>query len=101
MAEVAEIHPHLPRVDHSWTTGTIMAAATSAMSMLTMLGTIVWFSAHLDGTVRIIPDIQKQQIINSESIAVLQSQMNYTNIRYAEIQLALAKINEKLDRRDK
>lgn len=84
-----------------WTTGTILASTTSILSLLAMIGSVIWYSAKLDSIVQYIPDIQRTQVANTESIIVLQQQQRYTDARYVEIQTSLAKINEKLDRRYK
>lgn len=92
---------HLPSVENSWTTGTILASATSIMSLLAMIGSIIWYSAKLDSVVQYVPEMQKTQVANTEDILILQQQQRFTDSRYIEIQTQLAKINDKLDRRDK
>ena len=84
-----------------WTTGTILASTTSILSLVAMIGSVIWYSAKLDSIVQYIPDIQRKQISNTESIIVLQSQQRYTDARYVEIQASLAKIYDKLDREHK
>ena len=84
-----------------WTTGTILASTTSILSLLAMIGSVIWYSAKLDSIVQYIPDLQRKQISNTESIIVLQSQQRYTDARYVEIQASLAKIYDKLDREHK
>ena len=84
-----------------WTTGTILASTTSIWSLLAMIGSVIWYSAKLDSIVQYIPDLQRKQISNTESIIVLQSQQRYTDARYVEIQASLAKIYDKLDREHK
>lgn len=93
-------------IDHNnqqskWTTGTILASATSILSLLAMIGSVIWYSAKLDSIVQYIPDLQRNQVANTESIIVLQQQQRYTDARYVEIQASLAKIYDKLDREHK
>jgi hypothetical protein len=89
----------IPHVRNSWTLGTVLAATTSVMSLLSMLIGGVWFAARLDESTKNIPAIILQVNQRARDVAVLQNQQHYTDMRYAEIMTELAKINEKLDRR--
>lgn len=89
---------HLPHVHNTWTIGTVLAAATSVTSLLSMLIGGVWFAARLDESTKNIPTIVRQQGEQAQAIAVLQDQQHYTDMRYAEIMLQLTTINQKLDR---
>jgi hypothetical protein len=91
----------MPPIKNSWSTGTILASLTSILSLLTVIGSIIWYSARVGYVVDNIPptisNIKTRQESHDADIAVLKNQMQYTNVRYAEIQLELAKINDKLD----
>jgi len=89
---------HLPHVQNTWTVGTVLAAATSVTSLLSMLIGGVWFAARLDESTKNIPTLVRQQGEQAQAIAVLQDQQHYTDMRYAEIMAQLTTINQKLDR---
>lgn len=89
---------HLPPVKNVWTIGTILAATTSVVSLLSMLGGGIWFAARISDTTKDIPQLSSVQRANTLSIAVLQNQQHYTDLRYAEIMTQLAVINQKLDK---
>lgn len=88
---------HIPNVKKEWTIGTVLAALTSVLSLLATLCTVIWFAAKLDTVTQHVPTIQQRQQENERSIAVLQDQQHYTDLRYAEIMTQLATINQKLD----
>ncbi len=88
---------HLPRVKNTWTVGTVLAGLMSAASLFTMLIGGVWFAARIDIATKPVPTMLTLQNLHSQQVAVLQDQQHYTDMRYAEIMLELAKINEKLD----
>jgi hypothetical protein len=97
MQEVVDVPPPLPASKNTWTFGTVLTATTSVVSLLATLITVVWFAAKLDTVTQHVPSIQQRQQEQDRSIAVLQDQQHYTDIRYAEIMAQLAAINQKLD----
>lgn len=99
MPALEEIPPgiHIPNAKKEWTIGTVLAALTSIFSLLATLCTVIWFAARLDTVTQHVPSIQQRQQEQDRSIAVLQDQQHYTDIRYAEIMTQLAAINQKLD----
>lgn len=81
---------------NAWTTGTILASGTSIISLLTMVGSIIWFSARADATLSTIPTLQKQQELNTQAIQGEAIKQSYTDSRYMEIQAQLANIQTQL-----
>lgn len=88
---------HIPHVSNSWTLGTVLASITSLLSLLGMIGTVIWFSSHVNDAVAGIPATNDRSLLNAKEITVLKVQQQYTDMRYAEIMTQLAKINQKLD----
>jgi len=89
-------NPQSPHYTNTWSTGTVLASVTSIMSLLGVIGSIVWFSARVDTTVSIIPSISKQQEMNTQAIAIETTNQSYTDARYIEIQAQLANIEVQL-----
>lgn len=85
-----------PHFTNDWTTGTILASVTSIMSLLGMVGSVIWFSARVDATVSVIPNMAKQQETNTQAIAIEATKQLYTDSRYVEIQTQLANIQVQL-----
>ena len=81
---------------NAWTTGTLLASGTSIISLLTMVGSIIWFSARADVTLSIVPSLQKQQELNTQAIQGEAIKQSYTDSRYLEIKTQLANIQTQL-----
>lgn len=97
MSQVPDMSPRIPPVENSWTTGTILASCTSILSLLGMLGSVIWFSSHVNDAVAGIPALVTKTSLTREEVTTLKVQQQYTDMRYAEIMTELAKINQKLD----
>jgi hypothetical protein len=85
-------HMHLPPVEKSWTVGTVLAATLSAASLLSMIGSVIWFEAQLNDSTKNIPVLLQKESDDAKQIAVLQDQQHYTDERYAEI---MAKLDQR------
>lgn len=96
--EVIEMHPHLPPVDRSWTVGTVLASVTSVLSLLTMLGSFIWFEARIKYVTDNVPELEKQEVLSQQNIAVLQDQQRYADLHYAEIMTKLDRIELTLNK---
>lgn len=92
---------HLPHVDKTWTVGTVLASVTSILSLVTMIGSCIWFAAKVDDATATVPAIQKEEVLTEQNVAVLQDQQKYTDARYIEIMEKLKEIDIKLDRRER
>ena len=86
-----------PKTENSWTTGTILASLLSGMSLLSMLGSIIWFSSHVNDAIAEIAPVAKEQQADHSDIVTLKVEQQYTDTRYAEIMVQLGKIDEKLN----
>lgn len=89
------------KFNNDWSIGAIVAAGMSTLSVLTTLGSVVWFAAKLSYSVSVIPPMQSQVGANTRDIAVLQDKQTYSDSRYQEILSQLATINVKLDNQQK
>lgn len=75
---------HLPRVERTWSIGSVIAAGSSLLGSIVIICGLIWGYAGVTFATRSIPEIQAQQA-NSDS-------------RYSEILGQLATMNAKLDR---
>jgi len=91
-------HVHLPRVERSWTIGTVLAATCSVVSLLSVLIAITWGYARVTYATDNIPDMKRKQEANTQDISNLKLQQTYNDAHYAEILLQLSKIDGKVDR---
>jgi len=96
---------HIPRVKKEWTFGNILSALVSIASLAAILIGGVFFLARLDNSTKDIPNLVKNQQMLADkqndqatSIAVLQDQQRYTDLRYAEIMNQLSLISAKIDK---
>lgn len=89
---------HLPRVEPTWTIGTVLAAACSVVSLLSVLVAITWGYARVAYATDNLPGIKAQQEVISRDVAVLKIQQQNGEAKYAEILAQLNKISDKVDR---
>lgn len=89
---------HLPRVERSWTIGTVLAASCSLVSVLVVIFGAIWAYAGVSYAAQNIPSLQVQQASNTRDIAVLKANQTNSDTRYAEILNQLVRLNDKVDR---
>lgn len=83
-----------------WTIGSVCSLLASLGSLLAIVVGGIWFAARLDLSTKEIPELIRAKNEQAKEIAVLQDQQRYTDSRYAEIMLQLARINAKLDQQN-
>lgn len=85
---------------HAWTIGTLFSAMLAGLSILGLLANVEWGYASVNAQVRNLPEMIAQQGKNTTDIAKLQTQQANSDTRFTEILSQLARLNDKLDRRD-
>ena len=88
----------MPRIEKSWTIGTLLAATTSVITLLAVAVGIIWGYSQVAYASQAIPSIHQQQETNRLDIAVLKAEQANSDARYSEILGQLASLNGKLDR---
>ena len=92
----------MPRIEKSWTIGTLLAATTSVVTLLAVAVGIIWGYSHVAYASQAIPSIQEKQETNRLDIAVLKAEQRVeranSDQRYTEILGQLSQLNGKLDR---
>jgi TolA-binding protein len=91
-------HLHLPRVEPSWTIGTVLAAACSIVSLLSVLVAITWGYARVTYATDNVPAMKAKQEVIERDVAVLKTQQQNGEAKYSEILAQLNKISDKVDR---
>jgi hypothetical protein len=98
-------HIHLPRIDRSWTIGTVLASLGSLLTIIVVVVTAIRSYDAVSYATQNIPTIQadakaahEQQEAIRQDVAVLKIQQQNSDGRYAEILSQLANLNIKVDR---
>lgn len=89
---------HLPRVERTWSIGSVIAAGSSLLGSIVIICGLIWGYAGVTFATQSIPKIQAQQETNTRDIAVLKIQQINGDERFAEIQRQYESISAKLDR---
>lgn len=89
---------HLPRVERTWSIGSVIAAGSSLLGSVVIICGLIWGYAGVTFSTQSIPKIQAQQEANKLDIAVLKTQQANSDARYSEILSQLSALNTKLDR---
>ena len=89
---------HLPRVEPTWTIGTVLAATCSVVSLLSVLVAITCGYARVSYVTDNVPTVKAQQEALVRDVAVLKIQQQNGDSRYGEILTQLNKLNDKVDR---
>lgn len=89
---------HLPRVERTWSIGSVIAAASSLLGSIVIICGLIWGYAGVTFATQSIPKIHAQQEANKLDIAVLKTQQANSDARYSEILSQLSALNTKLDR---
>ena len=91
-------HVHLPRIEPTWTLGTVLAASCSVVSLLAVLVGITWGYARVTYATDAVPVLKAKQDQIVHDVAVLQTQQQASDAKFAEILAQLNKISDKVDR---
>lgn len=89
---------HLPRVERSWTIGTVLAAGASLVSILVVVVGMVWGYAGISYATSAIPQVQTTQDQIKQRVVALEANQKNGDDKQAEILQQLYRLNDKLDR---
>jgi len=88
---------HLPKVEKTWSVGTILASATALITLVTVVGNIWWNTFTIAANARRVPNIEAKQEQDRSDIRILKSQQLQINNQYIDIKGELKDISNKLD----
>jgi hypothetical protein len=95
-------HAHLPRVERSWTIGTVLAAGASFLTIILVVIGGFWNYAGLSYMTSNVPALQRTQDTLKDRVTVLEVQQRnmaqLTSAQYAEILRQMSSMSDKVDK---
>lgn len=88
----------LPRVERSWTIGTVLASIGSLATIIVVVVGMIWGYAGVTFATNSIPDLKSTQGDLKQRVAVLEANAKNGDEKQNEILQQLYRLNDKVDR---
>ena len=88
---------HLPKVEKTWSIGTILTTALAFVTLVTVVGNIWWNTFNIASNARSVPEVRKEVTQNHQDILLLKEQQQVTTAQYTAIMQTLSHMDNKLD----
>ena len=89
---------HLPRVQATWTIGTVLAASASFLTIFVVIIGGFWNYAGISYVTSNVPSMKASQENLKERVAVLEVQQRNGDSKYSEILRQIMHMSDKVDR---